>query len=386
MEVPVGWWVAGPGREPEVDNGSDGFVRFRLAPTTAVSDFALFASRFVRRAVTIHGVTFELLLAHAHAGVLEPLAELGEGFATWLQDSVAQTERLGIPYSSRVFSVVEVPAHLRVYGGGSRLGTVQALPGVLMLREQGFPTARFDGLNVADVDTLRRFFMTDITGGDVFQGATRNLLGFHTVAAGPGATALDALVHELAVSILFDRYERGWLSAHGWADVDLGDTFSQVLGDMLGQGTTLAEAFARQAMAKQPVWDLADDIPLADLDRLDPGQATALLALKGTANATALADALGRERIAEVLAELRRRHRSQSFSASDLTAIAPEFERNPGRVAVRGGPARVHRIARGGTPCPRHQSRSGPLPDASPRTERRSRARTVHHSLRRCRR
>ena len=326
VEVPAGWWVAGPGREPEAVDGADGFVRFRLAPTTAVGDFGLFASRFARRATTVRGVTFELLLTHTHADTLEPLAELAEGLAVWLRDSVAQAERLGIPYTSPVLSVIEVPAQLRVYGGGSRLGTVQALPGVLLLREQGFPTARFDRLNVADVDTLTRFFKMDITGGDVFQGATRNLVAFHTAAKGPGASALDALVHELAASSLFGRYERGWLSAHRWAAADVGGTFSQVLGDMLGQGTTLAEAFARQAMAKQPIWDLAASVPLADVHRLDPGEATTMLALKGTANATALADALGRERIAEVLAGLHRRHGGQSFSASDLAAIAADFD------------------------------------------------------------
>lgn len=202
VEVPAGWWVAGPGREPEVDAGSDGFVRFRLAPTAAVRDFGLFASRFARRAATVRGVTFELLLAHTHAGVLDPLAELGGDLATWLRDAVAQSQWLGISYPSPVFSVVEVPAHLRVYGGGSRLDTVQALPGVLLLREQGFPTARFDRMNVADVDMLTRYFRRDITGGDVFRGATRNILAFHTAAAGPGATALDALVHELAVAML----------------------------------------------------------------------------------------------------------------------------------------------------------------------------------------
>lgn len=326
VEVPSGWWVAGPGREPEVDDVSDGFVRFRLAPTTAVGDFGVFASRFARRAATVRGVTFELLLTERHARVLEPLSQLAEGLAIWLQDAVEDAESLGIPYSSSIFSVVEVPAPLRVYAGGPRLDTVQALPGVLLLREQGFPTARFDRLDVADIDTLIRFFKRDITGGDVFRGATKNLLGFHTAAAGAGATALDALLHELAVSSLFGRYERGWLSAHSWATGDAWDTFSQVLGDMLGQGTTLAEAFVRQAMAKQPIWDLAAGAALADVDRLDAAQATALLALKGTTNATALTDALGRERIAEVLAELRHRHGGQSFSASDLTEIAPDFD------------------------------------------------------------
>ncbi|MCY4015087.1 MAG: hypothetical protein OXG82_20515 [Gammaproteobacteria bacterium] len=326
VEVPVGWWVAGPGREPEVAGGSDGFVRFRLAPPAGVGDFGLFASRFARRTATVRGVTFELLLTPSHASALEPLAELAEDLVTWLEDSVAETERLGIPYSSAVFSVVEVPAQLRVYGGGTRLDTVQALPGVLLLREQGLPTARFDRLDVADLGTLTRFFKWDITGGDVFPGATRNLLGVHTGAAGPGATALDALVHELAWSLLFGRYERGWLSAHRWAAMDVGDTFSQVLGDMLGKGSTLAEAFARQAMARQPIWDLAADVPLSDVGRVAPGHATALLALKGTANATALTDTLGRERIGEVLAVLRHRHGGQSFSASDLAAIAPDFD------------------------------------------------------------
>ena len=326
VEVPPGWWVAGPGREPEGDDGSDGFMRFRLAPTTAVGDFGLFASRFARRTATVRDVTFELLLTPTHARVLDPLAELAEDLVTWLDSSVAETERLGIPYSSPVLSVVEVPAQLRVYGGGTRLETVQAMPGALLLREQGLPTARFDRLDVADLDTLTRFFKWDITGGDVFAGATRNLVGFHTAAAGPGATALNALVHELASSLLFGRYERGWLSAHRWATMDVGDTFSQVLGDMLGQGTTLAEAFARQALARQPIWDLAVDVPLADVGRVAPGHATALLALKGAANATALAEALGRERIGEVLAGLRRRHAGQSFSASDLATIAPDFD------------------------------------------------------------
>ena len=329
VDVPAGWWVAGPGRRSHGDDApSAGFTRFRLAPSTAVREVPIFASNFARRVTTVGDVTFELLLAPVHAGTLHALDGLAEDLRRRLQAWLTQSVRFGIPYPFDVLSLVEVPAQLRVYGGGLRLDTVQALPGVLLLREQGFPTARFDRLDGGDLDLgmLIQFFEADVTGGNVFVGATKNLMSFHTAGSGPGAAALDFVVDELAHVSVFGRRERPWLSAYRWTGSQAKDMFMTTLGSMLGQGSPLESAFAEHAMTRQPVWDLATRVALAGIEELDPQQALGLLVLKGQAIAATLLDYLGSERMAQVLAELRDRYAGGSFSARDFTTAAPELQ------------------------------------------------------------
>ena len=145
VSLPQGWWPMGAGRQP----GATAPWRFRT--TAPVADFALIAAPFERRALTIAGIDCELLMHPRHMRQFELLS------ASLLETTVSDflRERLtttGLGYPHPTLSIVEAPAQLRRYGGGWRMGTLQAMPGVQLLAEHGLPTARFalpDGDNAS---------------------------------------------------------------------------------------------------------------------------------------------------------------------------------------------------------------------------------------------
>ena len=138
VRIPDGWRAAGPGRL-----AADGGMRFR--PRVSLSQFPLIAAPFERLALTRGGIEYELLIHPGHLASVEYFSE-GERQERTLQH-LEQRFRLQsgspLPYPHDVFSVVEVPGQLRRYGGGRIMDTIQALPGVQMLPEHGFPTRRF---------------------------------------------------------------------------------------------------------------------------------------------------------------------------------------------------------------------------------------------------
>ena len=333
VEVPEGWLVAGPGLRQELAEG-----RFRFRPSAPVPEFALAVGRFERRAVEVAGVTMELLLDQAHTRNLAVFEEAGDALVERLTEIFEEAARLGLPYPYRGLSLVEAPTTLRSYGGGWRMDTVLAQPGLMLMRETSWPTARFEfwfeilssregmeaehegGVPEAKVRGLERFFENDLGGGNVFLGVARNFLGFQTSAAGPGAPALDFVAETLLMRLLSDR--DGHFSAHVFAS---GDTFGSVLAQTMttlfgGEGDdSIVDSVATAASDQPSVWDRALGAPLSELDVWeDPGKAFNVVTLKGRAIATVLLDGLGREGAAALLAELRRRHAGGSFTADDF--------------------------------------------------------------------
>ena len=232
-------------------------------------------------------------------------------------------ESLGVGYPYRALSMVEVPAGLRSFGGGWRMASVQAMPGIVLLREYGFRPPRFEmqfrnperfqardgGIGAAKAAVLHRYFDNDITGGNPFQGAVRNLLNFQTGAVGEGALALDFMLHELALR-LFTKSRNGYFSAYAFANsTDLGLMMQQAfMGVATGSGAAVAGNVREGATRRATVWDRALGAALVDLDpRDDPQRALDVLWLKVPAVAQSILDAYGREAVGSLLAELRRR-------------------------------------------------------------------------------
>ena len=332
VETPSDWLVAGPGKR----EGEGG--RYRFAPPASVPEVALLASRFERRSTEIGGVSFELLLHPKHLRNAELFAEAQEEVEGQVAELLADAEKLQLAYPYRGFSLVETPAALRSFGGGWRLPSVQALPGIALLREYGFPTSRFEfrflnmeelenmegGVPAAKARMLRGFFTEDVSGGNPLHGAVRNFMHFQTGARGEGAIALDFVVHELATQLL-TRHHGGFFSAYVYSDgAQFGATLSQtMITAVTGEGGGIV-ASARNSVATKPsVWDRALGAPLAALDTAtNPQQALAALWLKGPAIAQSIIDGVGREKAAALLAELRRRHAGGDFTAEDFAAAA----------------------------------------------------------------
>ena len=371
VEAPAGWLVAGPGRRQHDDDG-----RFRFNPRSPVPAVALFAAAFERRAIEIAGVELELLMSPRHLSNLAAFEDAAGALAERLRELIGEASGTGLEYPYRNLSFVETPATLRKSAGGWRMDTVQALPGILLMSERAFPTARFDvGFRRAErrgagdvddfkVNVLERYFRNDFAGGDPFVGFATNIMRFQTDVGNGGmsATALAFVVDRLVDLRLTGR--AGFFSAHLFTP-DHGTSLGRI-----GQAATRAFEIggrsnsALDAVANRPVvWDLALATALADLDpENDPAGVLDTLALKGSAVAQSIFDALGNERTGMLLSELRRRHGGGHYDLDafyeaaktvgvDLRSLLGDWLNDAALPGFLASPARMVRLpdtARGG--------------------------------------
>lgn len=376
VEVPDGWLVAGPGRREYVGDG-----RFSFRPSARVPKVGLLAAPFERRATEVAGLELELLLHPSHLRNLEYYAESGEHIESRLHEIIDRAAELGIPYPYDGFTVVEVPAHLREYGGGHWLDTRLVLPGLLLLKEHGFPYAnlwlnndpnQYQDLDALKAQWLEMTFANPYASSSALRGLARNLVTYQTTAVGPGADALDFVAEELVRELfsnpaLFRYTGPTKYTAHSYnADAGFGATVLQMVGDLTSQGTG-ATGFRSFAFAPPSLWDRILGASLVAMDfQHDPLSAIRAFSLRGNAVARSIFDGLGRERTAALLAGLRRHHRA--FEARDFadaaTTVAGDLEHLigdwlnddalPGFVVSR---ARIERVADDGQGQPRYEIR-----------------------------
>ena len=333
VEVPADWLVAGPGRRQAVATSGD-VARFRFAPGAPVTQVGLVASRFERRAREIAGVEIEILVHPGHDRNLRFFEDAAVEIADRVGAVLTEAKRLGLPYPYGGLTLVESPTALRGYGGGWRMDTTQAMPGILLLRENGFPTSRFEfefrnpksfedregGIARAKVGALERFFENDVSGGNLFLGGSRNFLLFQTGARGEGALAIDFVIDDLVNLLLTGK--RGYFSPFLF-DSGFNAAVGQIVQEMVtGRTDSIAQAVVSTASDRPSVWDRALDVSLADLDPKDAKQTLDVLAIKSPAIARSILDGLGREKTAALLAALLSRHRGGHFTAADLQKAA----------------------------------------------------------------
>ena len=326
VEVPSGWRVAGPGGR--IADGEDGIV-FR--PTAPVEQVALIASRFERRAIDVDGVAVELLFAGEHAPTLERMADLEPFVAARLSSIFSDADRMGLSYPYDGLSFVEVPRRLRVYGGGWRLGSVQALPGVVLVREPHFRLQQFASAFLPYEDNpeekfhlLETYFRLDTMGGNPYVGLARNLL--QTSARGDGAREIDFLLETVMNHLL--AKSAADFSAHDFGDAArLAELISSSYLSTIALAVGLGDASVALPPESSSVWDRALEAPLSELDPTDdPRQALGVLRLKCRALATLLFDLIGTTRTALAVAELRERFTGTTFTKEALAEVLGNFE------------------------------------------------------------
>ena len=337
VHVPDDWLVAGPGRRERVAPGV-----FRFAPVASVPEVGLFASRFERRAVEVAGVMLEILVAPEHAGHLDGLREVMEdenGIIGRVEEMLDRAKERGLPYPFAGFSMVEVPARLRAYGGGRALDTTLFPPGMALVVEYGFPT-RFErvymdrrmtfgiGPNLATETADRkqgdlwRLFAHEGGAGEL-RHLARHAFAFHADRT-DAALALEALAGDLASRIVWrltgsdsDRL----FTAHRFARGSPGEA-NPLRALVWGGGPDRVQV----AADRPSVWEATERTALADLaDLPDPALAMDVLTLRIDHAARAIQDRYGLEKVAATLVELRRRFGDTGFSASDLAATSADM-------------------------------------------------------------
>jgi len=335
VRTPSGWTVAGPGMAEPTGEGQ------RFAPAGPVPEVMLVAGRFDRRTTHVEGVEVEVLFHPSHLRNLDYFADARAEIEKVAADRFATARELGMPYPYRQFSLVEVPWTLRAYGGGWRMDTERAPPGMLLISENSLPTARFEfrfrnperfedeegGLPRAKANGLQQFFRNDYSGGNLEAGGIRNLFLYQTGARGPEALAIEALCQNL-VNRLVNGGET-YFSAHLF-DREFGWTIARVMsngfsGQFASGGSSMASGIVRSITDRPGVWDAVLGSSLSDMDvEEDPKRAVNALYLKTSALATAILDGAGRERAAAMIANLLRDHRGATFTAADLDRAAEE--------------------------------------------------------------
>ncbi|HHN75150.1 MAG TPA: hypothetical protein ENK10_07990 [Acidobacteria bacterium] len=314
VEVPEGWKVAGA--EPTADSGA----LWKIDGGAALPPMGLFAGPYAERSIEVEGVTFRALLAPSHLERLAPLARAEGLLRQWVAAAVRDAREVGLEVPGKMMTLVEVPNALRGYGGGWRQDTIQAQPEVVLLRESGLPTARFDvafgkaaedyfadyegGLPKAVFDRLLLFLRGDTAGGNPMVNAARSLVDFRTAPRGAGGEAL-AFVNEMLASRLLVG-EEAYFSTRVFSGKQGNRIIGQAVARYMGSRDEGFAAALTALMTSRPsVWQAALSTSLVALDpAADPQRTLDVLTLKGGALADSLIDALGRERTGRLLSGL----------------------------------------------------------------------------------
>ena len=324
VEIPQGWLAAGPGR---IDQ--DGELVFR--PRVPLAEFPLFAAPLVRRSLTVGDVEYELLIHPRHIASVDYFSgENAEPTVEHLKQGLGLTGAPGLPYPHDVLSLVEVPGQLRRYGGGQIMDTIQALPGVQMLPEHGFPTRRFSGPleNYSDQQWFRQMLYALGMGGPhrvtLLAGAPRNLVPFLTSASGEGAVAVNYLVESLTswVALGFRTVAPAhWLQPGRLAGQQRFP--SGVLHRLMGAATF---SFGWYQFFPMSLEDRSAEFSFAGVDAGASQEEVDILIHKGNLIASAIQGLMGRDKVIEFLALLRQRHGGGTFGLGDFIAAMAETD------------------------------------------------------------
>ncbi len=334
VHVPEGWLVAGPGRR--LSEGSDGqMVRYRFRPDSPVPNVGLLASRFISRATKMADIEFEVLLYPEHVHNFGFFADAEDAIRARVGELFEAAEALGLAYPYDGLSLVETPNALRAYGGGWRMDSVQSMPGVMMMRESSFPTARFEarfanpadfedlegGIGEAKLAALEQYFANDFNGGNLFMGVARNFLHFQSSATGEGAHAVNFVLDELVTRLLTDK--SGYFSAHEF-DNSINIILNLIVQNLAqGQIDEIGPALRLVTTHRPSVWDRALGASLADLDLTNaPRTALNVVSLRSDAISRAIVDGIGRQKAASLLSALIDQYRGEHYSTADLYRIA----------------------------------------------------------------
>lgn len=134
------WQLVSSGAFEQQENTSNTYI---VHSTDTVSEIGLFASQFEHASVVFGGVKISAYLHRKHKANLQPLSDWNSTVRNEAISWIEQYEEIGLPVQQTAINIVEVPRSLRTVGGGWRMDAVDTLPGLVLVKEHGFPRAKF---------------------------------------------------------------------------------------------------------------------------------------------------------------------------------------------------------------------------------------------------
>ena len=360
VSVPETWLVAGPGHREMVSTRNEKRSTYRIAPDNPVPEFTLVSSNFESASTVVEGVEFEVLFSKHHQRRFHDLSNIERSLKTRISSFIVQLKQAGLVYPYELFSLVEVPSSLRVFGGGWNMDTIMGPPGMVLMRESSLPntkvkivgelmsdhnadlfghseTQRLKGSS-AGTD-LSSYFNSNVFGEHPTIGFARNFVRNQTSPTGFSCRFLEHVIDEVVQRLIFDR--------------------SVFVEDRIGTNPGRAFIFeVALANAKRSVYDLFDvyqpprkksreELALLrygtrsevwnDLKQYSLGELTfdhaplrsfRVVRLKSSALSRIMLELLGKRQTTSLLGHLVNTYKGMPYSYDDMITAAKEIDLN----------------------------------------------------------
>lgn len=331
VTVPKKWTLAGPEIHKITTQGIN--TLFHVNPSVPLRQVALIGAEFERLTTTVQDIHFELLFSKKHEKFVRVLENADLALNDWIEEQFTNWKRASLAYPYDTLSFVEVPASLRVFGGGWRMDSVFAQPGILLMRESGLPIARFDNFlrnNPLEVTeskedyskriftAISQFFENDREGGNPLANVSKNFLLYQTMAAGNGSIAINSFIDELATLVVAGTDKHSYFSLYAALNSSSNSSLS------LDYTPPSAPTNWHEGLTGRPsVWERMAKSSLSGIDHNDdPDTVSRIVFLRTNSLANQVLDFYGIEKSGEFLAELTRRFRGRTFDKNEFFHVA----------------------------------------------------------------
>ena len=178
------WKLAAPER---LLLASEDSVQYQIQSSGEVPHFAIVASEFQSHTVEAGEVEMELLIHNRHFEQTESMTAIWKLMLGFITERLSDLSDAGLPFPYRSLTLVEVPNHLRLVGGYD-MPFLYSQPGVVLMRESGFPTAKMD-------EMFERYLTFDMTDDQRQQYVTENIF-FYDYTNILGGNLLSAVAEQ----------------------------------------------------------------------------------------------------------------------------------------------------------------------------------------------
>lgn len=196
---------------------------YEVQTINSVSEIGLFATKFKSVSREIEGMNFAIFTHTKHDQNLNLFNTLEGPRLEALQDQIKSAIDSGLRLPNQTLSFVEVPRQLRTVGGGWRMQSAQSLPGIILLKEHGFPRTnlrknleRTDSEQTdserlqTEILALKEFFERSVSTDSLRNNLILQSWNLQTAASGEYAVVIDSVM----------SYLIGFATWQGWSNAE----------------------------------------------------------------------------------------------------------------------------------------------------------------------
>ena len=322
---------------------------YRVNPTSPIHEIGLFASEFEHASMEIEGITFNMYLHKQHSRNLYLLDEFSDAMQTVVKSHLQRFSEHGLTLPYKNLSFVEVPRQLRTVGGGWRMNSLETLPGIVLLKEHGYPTARLDlalkrlstreqdddQIDEAPLRLLLDYFRYGVATDNPWSGLPDRLWTHQISASGEYANALNQIV--LSLFSQLQQQEHEFFSIYStlhFADTTALSLFEGSVGledgienDRVPSTIGTTQRLRTQYQTRASVWNNLEDSGFSDFPTSQGNQHDVeLLMLKCDQIATALLSVNGEQRVFAWLKDVQTSGAGRTYSYEELISRAVAHE------------------------------------------------------------